>query len=107
LFKDLDKIISQQQQTTETEDPKMLALLQRVRGKQFFLWGDKNHKHIVDSDKYVQRNDCFICIMGWPSKGNRRYPLFNYEQDIIKAIEIPNYINVRKSSPSDDRWYDE
>jgi hypothetical protein len=107
LFKDLEKVIQSQQQTTADEDPKMQALLQKVRNKPFFNWGDSNHKHIVDSDKYVQLNDCFNCIIGWPEKNKKRYPLFNYENDIIKAIEIPNYVNVRKSSDEDDAWYQE
>jgi hypothetical protein len=99
---------SELQETTEEQNPAMIQLLQRVRNSSFFNWFEKDHKQILDSNATIGRKcQCFNCIIGWPEKNGRKYPLFNYENDILKAIEIPNYINVRKATEEDDVWYEE
>jgi hypothetical protein len=107
-LKELGKWLDSNQETIETEDPKMVALLQKARKSSFFNFFEKDHKQILDSNETIGRNcQCFNCIIGWPEKNGRKYPLFDYENNILKAIEIPNYINVRKASEEDDKWYDE
>jgi hypothetical protein len=107
-WKEARKRMQSEQQITETEDPKMLQLLARVRRSKFFEWASKDHKNIIDSNEMSKRKcQCFNCILKWPQKNGRYYPLFNYESDIIKAIEVPDYINVRKATEEDEAWYEE
>jgi hypothetical protein len=92
----------------ETDDPKMVALLQRVHKSSFFNFFEKDHKKILNPGETIGRNcQCFNCQIGWPEKNGKKYPLFDYESNILKAIEIPNYINVRKASEEDDKWFEE
>ena len=43
-------------------------------------------------------NCCFNHIIGLPVKNNREYPIFDYELDVIKAIEENRNIWIKKAS---------
>jgi hypothetical protein len=106
-IKDLQKLI-ENQQSTETEDPKMVALLQRVRKSKFFDWFDKDHKKILNVNESIGRKcSCFTCQLGWPIKNSKRYPLFDYQLQVFRALTEPPFINARKATEEDERWYDE
>jgi hypothetical protein len=98
-LKELGKWLdSNQEQEMETTDPKMVALLARVRKSSFFNFFDKYHKKILEPGETIGRRClCLVCTMGWPEKSGRKYPMFDYENNILKAIEIPHYINVARS----------
>jgi hypothetical protein len=107
-IKDLQKLIESQEQSTEIQDPKIVALLERVRNKRLFGWDDKTHKQTLDSNyDTTKRNCCFTCILGWPEKNGKKLPLFDYERDIVKSLTIPSYINATKMTEEDERWYEE
>jgi hypothetical protein len=86
----------------------MLALLQRVRKSSFFDWFSKDHKQILNPNDTIGRKClCFTCQLGWPEKNSKRYPLFDYELQIFRALTEPSFINARKATEEDDRWYEE
>jgi hypothetical protein len=100
----------QSQQEAEEQNPAMVQLLQRVRNKPFFDWYNRDHKQIqiLDANATIERKPkcgCFNCVIGWPRKGNKIYPLFDYELQIFRALTEPTFINSRKATEEDDRWY--
>jgi hypothetical protein len=100
---------SEQQQSTEELNPAMIQLLQQVRNKPFFDWFAKDHKQILNANATIGRKCyCFNCQFGWPTKKNgKKYPLFDYELQVFRALAEPSFINARKATEEDDRWYEE
>jgi hypothetical protein len=49
------------------------------------------------NDKVVWANCCFNHIIGLPVKNDNEYPLFDYELDVIKAIEENRNVFIKKS----------
>jgi hypothetical protein len=86
----------------------MQALIHSVHKSKFFDFFEKDHKNMIDSNEMDKRKcRCFNCILKWPVKNGMYYPLFDYENQILKAIEIPQYCNTRKMTKEDDVWYEE
>jgi hypothetical protein len=105
-IKDLQKLIDSQM--TEPVDPKMQAFLRSVRKSSFFDWFAKDHKKILNVNESIGRKcPCFTCQIGWPVKGSKKYPLFDYQLQCFRALTEPSFINVRKATEEDDRWYDD
>jgi hypothetical protein len=93
----LQRLIEDQQ--TE-QNPAMAQLLQRVKNKPFYCW----HEH-KDHNKDTNSNCCFNRIVGFPKKGNREYPLFDYEYQIFRALEEPSYINSRPLTEEETQYF--
>ncbi len=68
----------------ESAEPIQLEIF---KGKPFYF-EIENHNHV---------DDCFNCLIGWPLKNNKEYPLFSYEKDIIDAIEGNQHVGVKKA----------
>jgi hypothetical protein len=77
VFEDLQKLVSKQQESTRKE------LFERLQGKPFWIWGDKEqHKQ---EDIRTNGDCCFNHIIGLPQKDGEDKPLFDYEQTIFDA----------------------
>jgi hypothetical protein len=102
-IRDLDRL-TQPQQITENEDNKnMIALLQKLKNKSFYNW-DSDHRNVFRAQS---KCCCFNHILGMPKKGNKEYPLFDYEHQVFRALTEPGFINSRKATEEDNRWYEE
>jgi hypothetical protein len=76
-FKDLQKLIESQ------PDPDLLKALQRLAGKQFWIWDSVAHK---DKDRIHKGDCCFNHIIGLPRKDGVKKPLFDYELLLYRAL---------------------
>ena len=84
----------------------MESLLRRVRGKPFYIWDRGHHEDVLKINPGL-RTCCFSHILINPKKGGKEYPLFDYQNEILKALLIPTYINSRPMTEEDRKWYDE
>jgi hypothetical protein len=85
-FRDLQKVIESQPDYSTQEQSK----LERLRGKEFWWWDPSEHKY---RDRVLKGDCCFNDIIGRPKKDGKRYPLFDYERLLYRALSIPGYLN--------------
>ena len=104
-FKDLQRIIEQEQEVEES--PAMQHLLRRLRDKQFWLWYYKegNEKEHTIHFERTNANCCFNHILGLPKKNGEEKPFFNYQKQVFKALFDPTYLNHRAPTPEEDSRY--
>ena len=78
LFKDLQKLVSQQQQEKARND-----LHDRLINKPFWVWDKEQHKQ---EDIKTDGDCCFNHIIGLPQKDGEDKPLYDYEQLIFDSL---------------------
>jgi hypothetical protein len=86
LFKDLHKLVSQQQQEKARNE-----LYDRLINKPFWIWEKEQHKQehvLTDGDC------CFNHIIGLPQKEGIDKPLYNYEQIIYDTLSTQDHKHV-------------
>jgi hypothetical protein len=81
LFKDLQKLLSAQQQSTGKD--KHRELLDRLENKPFWIWDIEEHKQ---EDIRTNGDCCFNHIIGLPQKNGVDQPLYDYEELIFKVF---------------------
>jgi hypothetical protein len=81
-FKDLQKLISQQQQEKARN-----YLYDRLINKPFWIWDKAEHKQ---EDINTDGDCCFNHIIGLPQKDRIDKPLYDYEQIIFDALVTQN-----------------
>jgi hypothetical protein len=95
----------QSQQEAEEQNPAMVQLLKRVRGKPFYCW----HEHKTDYYRDTKGDCCWNKIIGMPRKPgqdqDKVYPLFNYEYQVFQALEEPSYINARPPTEEESQYF--
>jgi hypothetical protein len=77
-FKDLQKLVQTQ------SDPEC-QLLQRLKDKPFWIWGQKEHKQ---EDIKTKGNCCFNHIVELPKKDNQQKPIFDYAKLLYESLLI-------------------
>jgi hypothetical protein len=77
-FKDLQKLVSQQQQAKARND-----LYDRLIKKPFWIWDREQHKQ---QDINTDGECCFNHIIGLPQKDGIDKPLYDYEQIIFDSL---------------------
>jgi len=94
-IKDLSRIVlsSQQQQDSNKE---MQQLLQKLKGRPFYIWSNDRHKSLSNPGNTIQGHCCFNHIIGLPKKNGISQPLWTYEDVLYRALLFPGYLN---SSP--------
>ena len=73
-FKDLQKLVSQQQKENTRKE-----LFQRLQDKPFWIWNKEEHKQ---EDIKTNGDCCFNHIIGLPQKDGNDKPLYDYENSI-------------------------
>ena len=103
-IQDLRRIVlSQQEQDQSLDSSKMRDLINRCRNVQFYHWSQHDHK--PNAILLPKNCNCFNFIIGLPSKGNKRYALFDYEHTIWRAITQPAFLNTRKATEAEERKF--
>jgi hypothetical protein len=93
LFKDLQKLVSQQQREHTTKE-----LYQRLHGKPFWIWEIAEHKQ---EDARTDGECCFNHIIGLPQKDGIDKPMFDYEQiifDSLTANLVSKHLWIKKAT---------
>jgi hypothetical protein len=80
MFKDMHKLVSQQQQEQSNARIKLFTMLQN---KRFWIWNVEEHKAEYAKTKGQY---CMQHIIGLPQKDSVDKPLFDYEQIILDAL---------------------
>jgi hypothetical protein len=83
-FRDLQKAIESQ------SGPEQSQLLQRLRGKPFWIWSETEHRV---KDRIHKGDCCFNHIIGLPGKDGIEKPLFDYEKLLYDSLLIPDPYN--------------
>jgi hypothetical protein len=99
-IKDLERIVLSPQQQQQ-DSPEMRRLIERCRGKPFWLWHDRNHKQPIDTNE----DCCFAHIVGLPMKGGRKHIMYDYEYELFKYLEIPYYANKRPPTKEEEEYF--
>lgn len=89
-FKDLQRLVQDSQQPTS--NPKLDLLLQKVRGKSFWIWDRSERKY---HDRVHKGRCCFNHIIGLPRKDGHRKPIFDYEVQVYRALFEDDYLNSK------------
>jgi hypothetical protein len=88
-FKEIQHLLESQPDYTTSQQSEML---QRVRGKPFYIWDSANHR---EKDR-THGGDCrFTDIIGRPRKngnGNRK-PFWDYQKMLYWGLFRPGYLN--------------
>jgi hypothetical protein len=81
----------------DTDEIKKRELYARLQDKPFWLWDVATHKA---EDRRTKGDCCFNHIIGLPVRGNREYPMFDYEQMIYDLLdkEGKKYLWIKKAS---------
>ena len=84
-FRDLQKIVQQSQSC-----PEQSHLLQRLTGKPFWIWDQKEHKQ---EDIKTKDNCFFNHIVGLPRKDGIEKSIFDYEKLLYDSLLLPEFYN--------------
>jgi hypothetical protein len=82
MFKDLHKLLQQQEQEQQTTHKELFT---RLQGKPFWIWDKQQHKQ---EHARTEGDCCFNHIIGLPQKDGIDKPLYDYEQLIFEHLNI-------------------
>src|SRR5437867_2455633 len=87
MFKDLQKLVQQQeQQQTDSNH----EIFERLRDKPFWVWNLEEH---IQEDIRTKGECCFNHIIGLPTKRGIEKPMFDYEKILHDSLLIPHNQN--------------
>jgi hypothetical protein len=84
----------------QQDSPEMRQLINRCRNVPFYYWGRNSHK-TADPINCI----CFNHILGLPEKHGKKYPLFDYEHMVFRALTEPGFINTRQANSKDEKIF--
>jgi hypothetical protein len=87
-FKDLQKLVQSQSGPVQNE------ILQRLKGKPFWIWGQQQHKQ---QDIRAKGDCCFNHIIGLPQKDGHDMPLLPYQRTLYESLQDHKHIWIKKS----------
>ncbi len=96
-FKDLKRIISSNQQQTQSFD--------KLQNKPFWIWNIEEHKQ---EDIRTKGECCFNHIIGLPTKDGLEKPIFDYQELLYYALlsqDICNPLNKMQPKEFDLKVY--
>jgi hypothetical protein len=94
-FKDLQKLIEQQQEASADSNKEMQDLTRKLQGRPFYTWDSNKHRSAANPNGDLKGRCCLNHILGLPQKNGVPLPLFDYEDVVYRALMIPNYINSK------------
>jgi hypothetical protein len=90
LFKNLQKLVSAQQQGSTSKE-----LFTSLQGKPFWIWDREQHKQ---EDIRTDGDCCFNHIIGLPQRDGIDKPLYNYERILEEALLNYKHVWVKKAT---------
>jgi hypothetical protein len=92
-FKDLQRLVQSEPKLGDNQ------LLSKLRSKEFWIWGQTEHKQ-----RYIgaKGSCCFNHIIGLPRKDGIEKPMFDYELLLYRSLLEPGFFNSVASLHSDD-----
>ena len=79
-FKDLQRLMEQQEQTAAAEkSPEMQILLKKLRDRPFYIWSNDKHRLASDKRNAIKGHCCFNHIIGLPQKNGIAQPFWDYQ----------------------------
>ena len=92
-FKEVQHLLESQPDYSGSQQSEML---QRLRGKPFYIWDSALHKQKGTTHK---GDCCFNDIIGLPKKNGKRHPIYDYEKTLYFALTRPGYLNSHPAHP--------
>jgi hypothetical protein len=89
MFKDLQKLVQQQEQQQQTDSNH--EIFERLRDKPFWVWNREEH---IQEDIRTRGECCFNHIIGLPTKGRIEKPLFDYEKLLYDSLLGSEHYNI-------------
>src|SRR6266496_3016131 len=89
MFKDLQKLVQQQEQQQQTDSNH--EIFERLRDKPFWVWNVEEHK---TEDIKTKGDCCFNHIVGLPTKGRIEKPIFDYEKLLYDSLLGNEHYNI-------------
>ena len=93
-FKELERYVNRQEAQQEPNNRAKELLKQKIRNKPFWIY----YRHPSD-----MVNCCFNHIISLPKKNGVEHPIYDYEVQIVRALEQPSYLNSRQPTKQDVR----
>ena len=88
MFKDLQKLVQQQEQQQQTDSNH--EIFERLRDKPFWVWNLEEH---IQEDVRTKGECCFNHIIGLPTKDGLEKPIFDYQQLLYEALLSTDFCN--------------
>jgi hypothetical protein len=88
MFKDLQKLVQQQEQQQQTDSNH--EIFERLRDKPFWVWNLEEH---IQEDIRTKGVCCLNHIIGLPTKGGIENPLFDYEKLLYDSLLDKDFSN--------------
>jgi hypothetical protein len=88
LFKDLQKLVQQQEQQQRDSNNRTFK---RLRDKPFWIWDIEEHKR---DDVRTNGDCCFNHIIGLPTKEREEKAIFDYEKILYDSILVNESYNT-------------
>lgn len=93
MFKDLHKLLQQQEQEQQATHRELFT---RLQGKPFWIWNIEEHKQQYAS---IDGDCCFNHIIGLPQKDGTDKPLYDYEQIMFDSLNGNNrHLWIKKAT---------
>lgn len=81
----------------DTDEIKKQALYSQLKGKPFWYWSSVE-EHKAQARLMGENNCCFNHIIGLPRRGNKQYPLFDFQKLIFDKLQETNFLLIRKAT---------
>jgi hypothetical protein len=94
-IKDLQRVM--QEHENAADSVAMQDLQRRLEGRPFYIWNSVKHKSASNPYCELKGRCCFNHIINLPTKNGIPQPLWDYQDQIYRALMIPEYLN---SSPN-------
>jgi hypothetical protein len=104
-FRDLQKLMEQEQSTTDSVA--MQDLQRKLRDRPFYIWSSDRHKSAAMPSSKVQGYCCFNHIIpaGLPKKNAKEFPLFDYEHTVYRTLTEDGYLNARSPTQEEEQRF--
>jgi hypothetical protein len=94
-IKDLQRIVLSQDGNI-AGSKEMQDLQKKLKDRPFYIWNSTKHKSASNPYGELKGRCCFNHIIGLPQKNGIPQPLWDYQDQIFRALMFPGYLN---SSP--------
>jgi hypothetical protein len=81
----------------DTDEIRKQALYSRLKYKPFWYWSVEEHK-AADRRTNGTGDCCFQHIMGLPRRGNKQFPLFDYQKLLFDKLQETNCLWIKKAT---------